>query len=231
MTERKPKAETALQNKPKVETRGRKKGQKDSKPRKIPPVGMRPCDSSPIIKGQKTELPPGENARLVGFLAEIASWPKVDPDDMPGLEARFQKYLSFCAERDIKVGNQTCYLALGISNDQASMWSNGVTRDAAHLDFIKKVKRICGSYREMLMQENKVNAVVGIFWQKNYDGLKDQQDVVVAQNNPMGETPDAEALQKYVASLPATPTQKVLEAEPQSYTETQKEAESEPTGR
>lgn len=229
MTERKPKVETALQNKPKVETRGRKKGQKDSVPRKKAAIGNRPCDYSPITK--KIDLPEGENAKLVGFLAEIASWPKVDPDDMPGLEARFQKYLSFCAERDIKVGNQTCYLALGISNDQAYDWSNGFTKDSVHADFLKKVKRICGSYREMLMQENKVNAVVGIFWQKNYDGLKDQQDVVVAQNNPMGETPDAEALQKYVASLPATPTQKVLEAEPQSYTETQKEAESEPAGR
>lgn len=33
--------------------------------------------------------------------------------------------------------------------------------------------------REQLMADGKVNAVAGIFWQKNYDGLKDQQEVIV----------------------------------------------------
>ena len=29
------------------------------------------------------------------------------------------------------------------------------------------------------MSDGKINPVTGIFWQKNWDGLKDQQDVVV----------------------------------------------------
>ncbi|CAJ0600759.1 unnamed protein product [Cylicocyclus nassatus] len=37
--------------------------------------------------------------------------------------------------------------------------------------------------REGLMADGKVNPVTGIFWQKNYDGLRDQQEVVVAPRN------------------------------------------------
>ena len=50
------------------------------------------------------------------------------------------------------------------------------------------------------MEDGKVNPVTGIFWQKNYDGLKDQQEVVLTPNtNPLGEQKDAEALkQKYL---------------------------------
>lgn len=49
------------------------------------------------------------------------------------------------------------------------------------------------------MQDGKVNPVTGIFWQKNYDGLKDQQEVVVTPNNPLGEMGDTERIkQKYL---------------------------------
>lgn len=55
-------------------------------------------------------------------------------------------------------------------------------------------------YREGLMEDGKVNPVTGIFWQKNYDGMKDQQEVVLTPNtSPLGEQKDAEALkQKYL---------------------------------
>ena len=33
--------------------------------------------------------------------------------------------------------------------------------------------------REQLMSDGKINPVTGIFWQKNWDGLKDQQEVVI----------------------------------------------------
>lgn len=50
------------------------------------------------------------------------------------------------------------------------------------------------------MEDGKVNPVTGIFWQKNYDGLRDQQEVVLTPNtSPLGEQADAESLkQKYL---------------------------------
>ena len=51
------------------------------------------------------------------------------------------------------------------------------------------------------MQDGKVNPVTGIFWQKNYDGMKDQTEMVLTPNNPLGEQKDMKALeQKYLES-------------------------------
>lgn len=51
------------------------------------------------------------------------------------------------------------------------------------------------------MQDGKVNPVTGIFWQKNYDGMKDQTEMVLTPNNPLGEQKDMKALeQKYMES-------------------------------
>ena len=71
------------------------------------------------------------------------------------------------------------------------------------------------------MEDGKVNPVTGIFWQKNYDGMKDQQEVVLTPNqNPLGEQKDAESLkQKYleniygVAELPEKQTLELPEKE------------------
>ena len=35
------------------------------------------------------------------------------------------------------------------------------------------------SIREQLAASGKLNPVTAIFWQKNFDGLKDQQEVIV----------------------------------------------------
>ena len=69
----------------------------------------------------------------------------------------------------------------------------------ARSTFIKKVRQFCATYREGLMEDGKVNPVTGIFWQKNYDGMKDQTEMVVTPNNPLGDAADTQALaQKYL---------------------------------
>ena len=51
------------------------------------------------------------------------------------------------------------------------------------------------------MQNGKINPVTGIFLLKNNHGFKDQQDVVVTPNNPLGDAEHAERLeQKYAES-------------------------------
>ena len=36
------------------------------------------------------------------------------------------------------------------------------------------------------MQDGKVNPVTGIFWQKNYDGMRDQTETVLTAHTPLG---------------------------------------------
>jgi hypothetical protein len=55
-----------------------------------------------------------------------------------------------------------------------------------------------------MMADGKLNPVVGIFWQKNYDGFKDQQEVVLApKNNGIEDVDEKELLSKYKKSLPS----------------------------
>lgn len=134
----------------------------------------------------------------------------LDHDDVEEMERRFQHYLTKCAEWDMKIGNQAAYAAIGINKDLVYEWTVRRQTNPRRTEFVKKVQQFCAMYREGLMEDGKVNPVTGIFWQKNYDGMKDQQEVVLTPNtSPLGEQKDAEALkQKYlentygVAELP-----------------------------
>jgi hypothetical protein len=121
----------------------------------------------------------------------------LDPNDVPEMERRFNRYLQLCAEWDMKIGNQAAYAAIGINKDNVYDWTVRREANPARADFLKRVQKVCAMYREGLMEDGKVNPVTGIFWQKNYDGMKDQQEVVLTPNtNPLGEQKDAEALQQ-----------------------------------
>ena len=124
----------------------------------------------------------------------------LDHDDVEEMERRFQHYLAKCAEWDMKIGNQAAYAAIGINKDLVYEWTVRRQTNPRRTEFVKKVQQFCAMYREGLMEDGKVNPVTGIFWQKNYDGMKDQQEVVLTPNaSPLGDRTDAEALkQKYL---------------------------------
>lgn len=176
------------------ETPSRKGRGPDKKPRK------KRTDGGGVGKMQP-KLPEGYNTRMVAFMREILPTEPLDPNDVAEMERRFVRYLQLCEKYDIKVGNMQAYAAIGITKDKAYEWVTRRSSNQERYRFIKNVQSICGMYREMLMQDGKVNPVTGIFWQKNYDGMKDQQDVVLTPNNPLGDQPDTEKLrQRYLES-------------------------------
>lgn len=150
----------------------------------------------------KVNVKPGDNSKYAKLLMEVNSWGDIDVSSVPELEKRMEKYLQFCFDNDLKIGNQMCYLALGITKDNVYDWEQRNSRGKAHSDFIKKVRKLCSGNRELLLQDGKVNPILGIFWQKNYDGLKDVQDLVLTPNNPLGELKDPATIQqKYIEGL------------------------------
>ena len=58
------------------------------------------------------------------------------------------------------------------------------------------MQRFCGSYRELLGADGKLNPVTLIWWQKNYDGFVDKQELVVTPNNPLGDITSPEEIKK-----------------------------------
>lgn len=179
---------------------------KDRKPRKTAgyqkssPANLEKArENSPIVQGHNPDLPEGYNSRMIQFTMEIMPSEKLDYNDIEEMERRFKHYLETCAKYDMKIGNQAAYAAIGIDKGIAWEWVNRCTTNPARTDFIKKVQKVCALYREGLMQDGKVNPVTGIFWQKNYDGMKDQTEMVLTPNNPLGDSADTEALaRKYL---------------------------------
>lgn len=185
-------------------------GAKDTKPRK---TGQEPRGIA-----KEPEVEEGYNTKRIAFMMEILPKEPLDPNDVAEMERRFTHYLDLCRKWDMKVGNQAAYAAIGINKDNVYDWTVRRETNPARTEFLKKVQQFCAMYREGLMEDGKVNPVTGIFWQKNYDGMKDQQEVVLTPNqNPLGEQPNMEALkQKYldttygIAELPES-AESVLE--------------------
>ena len=156
--------------------------------------------NSPVFA--QPNVPAGRNTEYATFLMKISQFPPVDRNDVSALEQRFCDYLNLCAEFDMKVGNQAAYLALGITKDIVYQWEHGMTGTPAHHEFIKKVKQFCATYREGLMQDGQINPVTGIFWQKNYDGLKDTQDLVLTPNTQRLSDGDYQEIAEKYKQLP-----------------------------
>lgn len=175
-------------------------GAKDTKPRQKAAAGSKPSDKSPIIQDANPDLEVGYNTRRIMFMQAILPTEPLDHNDVAEMERRFMRYLDLCAQWDMKIGNQAAYAAIGINKDLVYEWTVRRQTNPARTEFIKKVQQFCAMYREGLMEDGKVNPVTGIFWQKNYDGMRDQQEVVLTPNvSPLGEQQDAEALrQKYL---------------------------------
>lgn len=152
---------------------------------------------SPCVGDNGVSVEAGDNSKYARFLGEVSSWPPIDKTNVDSLEERFNMYIQFCINNDMKIGNQACYFALGINKDDVYDWTHGRKGTPRHSDFIKKVREFCAAYREFLMQDGKVNPVTGIFWQKNYDGLKDQQDLVLTPNQRLSDMDTASIAEKY----------------------------------
>lgn len=160
---------------------------------------------SPITQGQKAMMEPDpyvpSRVDFVMKLNELGAQP-IDRKNEEEMNQRFEDYLKLCMAYQIQPSNMACYLALGISKQTMSEWENGVKGTTFQADFAQKVKKTISAFREIAANEGKINTVWAIFMGKNYDGLKDQQDVVVTPN-VIGQTDDATTLaEKYRANLP-----------------------------
>ena len=161
------------------------------------------AENAVFIKDQTDLGNMDDNTRRITFVTELAMLPSIDTKDAAALEARLAEYLAICERHGMKVGNQAMCMALGVVPDDLRRWADGLAPTPQVAAIAKKARSICSAFRESYMQDGKVNPVTGIFWQKNYDGLRDQQEHVVIPTNPLGEQPDPVRLQqKYLDSLP-----------------------------
>lgn len=154
--------------------------------------------NSPVIGDNGISATPGEIADITRNMLTIGLWPSIDINDPKQVADRVTKYFNYCIDNEIRPGNLGLYNALGIDKRRVSEITNGSGYgnkfNPESLDVIKKSLMILSSIRENLMSDGKINPITGIFWQKNWDGLQDKQEVVITPNQQLQATQTAEQI-------------------------------------
>jgi hypothetical protein len=125
-----------------------------------------------------TEEGKAYNARLIDHIMrinEIAS--HADRSDLLSLKSCFIAYLQLCQEDGFSVSNLSAYASMGF----ASYWQFEMfaKKDNPEIRaFCGFVKQTCSMFRENMVSDSKINPVIGIFWQRNYDGLRNDTEQV-----------------------------------------------------
>ena len=167
----------------------------------------------PVMNGQKLiqEMTYDEVAEYIDNLGEGQTVRKitafalavqnisrgVNIKDVNDMRNRFYLYCALSERVGMRLGNMNAYHAMGISFNVASQWrTGGMGSNAERRELIAEVDAICSGTREMLAGMQQINPVLAIFWQKNYDGLKDVQEHVVAAGDPLGDKQTREQIQE-----------------------------------
>lgn len=111
---------------------------------------------------------------------------------------RLEWYFQLCRERGQIPTVEDMSLALGVARQTVWDWEQGEL-GRTRSDLIKKAKQILAGIDAKLVVQRKIPETTYIFRAKNFFGMKDQQEVVLTPNNPLGDAQSAEQLkQKYL---------------------------------
>ena len=157
-----------------------------------------------VISGAKSE----DISRCLRNCLTFYDMPLVKSDE----ECRERLYWFFdtCEKTGQLPTVEKMVMALGTIRQTAWDWEQQKGCSQRRADMIKKAKGFIASFESEMVTEGKINPVVYIFRAKNYFGMKDQQDVVVRPESPLGDTVDR-------ARLEATIVQELPDGVPSDY--------------
>ncbi len=107
---------------------------------------------------------------------EIAS--HADRNDPESLRSCFINYLILCQQDGCKVGNIQAAASMGVNYNIIDSWLKSSKPE--YRELARFIKSTCSMYREEMINDSKINPVIGIFWQRNYDGLRNDTEQVQA---------------------------------------------------
>ena len=166
---------------------GRPKGAKDKNPhQRVKTEAMIACDERNKLKPYTDAEGIDYNARQIEHtlrIHEIAS--HANRKDIASLRSCFIAYMQLCQSDGFKISNLGAYASMGMTYVDFCLFAK--KDDPAIKEFASFVKTTCALNREALIADNKINPVIGIFWQRNYDGLRNdteqQQSIAETDEN------------------------------------------------
>ena len=116
------------------------------------------------------------NTRLINHIMQIQEIAThADRNDINTLKSCFINYLKLCQANGFPVQNLAAYSAMGFPGNfhfESFCRKDDPERKALYTF----VKSTCSMFREGLVSDGKLNPVIGIFWQRNFDGLRNDTE-------------------------------------------------------
>ena len=112
---------------------------------------------------------------------------------------RLEEFFTVLAETGELPSVEKMALALGTVRSTLWNWENGVGCSSTRQAMIKQAKELLAAMDAELVSRNKIPQVTYIFRAKNFFGMKDQTDVIVTPNNPIGAEVPEDELRKRIA--------------------------------
>ena len=127
----------------------------------------------------KTEEEIDYNTRLLQHIMEVNEiGSHADKNDIVSLKSCFIAYLQLCQKNKCPVSNLAAYASIGMDYMQFQYFAK--KDDPEIRAFCASVRKTCAMFREGLVSGSKLNPVIGIFWQRNFDGLRNDTEQVQA---------------------------------------------------
>ena len=150
-----------------------------------------------VISGAKAE----DISRCMANCMMFYDRPLVKSDDE--CRQRLYDFFDTCQKTGQLPTVEKMMMSLGAVKSTVWNWENGNGCSSERMNLIKKAKEFIASFESEMVTEGKINPVVYIFRAKNYFGMKDQQDLVLTPNNPLGQdVPTEQIAEKYREMLP-----------------------------
>ena len=140
--------------------------------------------------------------------------PRVKSDDE--LAQRIDNYFLRCAQHGQVPTVEEMSLSTGYSISTVMDWEIGRNKGFSPQTsmIIKKAKGYLQTFDAKLVIAGKMNFLAYCFRAKNYYGMRDQQEVMITPNNPLGEATSPEELRrKYLEDVYGADADKIIDAE------------------
>ena len=147
---------------------------------------------------------PGEASRYTQVFMQQSGLLDYDSNELPEVTEKrmlFINYMESCVQYDIIPANQGCFSALHVSPEEWRKTVAGQINPQFRVLYTQ-IERVLSAIREQLGMKSKINPATLIFWGKNFDGMKDEQEVLVANKDQFGELPDGQKLAEKYMNLP-----------------------------
>lgn len=113
---------------------------------------------------------------------------------------RLNEFFSECARTGEIPTYEKMALSLGTNTQTVYNWASGNVKSISidRINMMKKARSLIAAIDAELVSTGKIPPITYQFRAKNFYGMKDQQEVVMEQKNPLEDFVDAEALKKRI---------------------------------